>query len=1055
MGYVELALQARRARLDLRRNTETFVTSLRQAGLMAWEWSVGGEQSQDERPPDWDHLVFAKPLGFEPSSIHPDDREALSEAMEKLEWSDVCQVEYRTEIAGDNWRWILTRGRVVERDENGRPTSIAGTHQDITSRKQAETFAATQKELSLALSATSDLNEAMETCILAAREISDLESVGIYLAEDDSSLRLIAQSGFSQEWLEEIGRHNSGSPLAALIADGVPLYCCGADDPQQEWLGCATSRQGIRFIGVIPVIHQGSLVAAFLVGSRRLESIPDETRRSLESMAAQIGSAIVRIRSERDFHESEERFKAAFNTSPDAIVITRLADGTCLDVNEAFVSVTGYSREEVLGTAIRYSSLWRNPAEREAFLERLNRDGYVENLEASFSIKNGEIRIGLVSSRKIILRDEICLLSAIRYIDDLKMASQALAESEERYRTLTDNSLTGIYIHQHGQFRFVNRRLGKIMGYPEEELVGRHFWSFVHPEDRERIKSRGLAIAEGAHAETYTQFRCLRKDGEPRWLEVLSAPIVYEGQKANIGNVADITERKQAEEALRESEQMFRLLSEQSLMAVAVLQDGVYKYANRAMAKLLEYDVEEIVAWGPEEFIARAHPDDRELVLSQARMKQEGHPDQKLSYSFRVITRSNNVKWVDIYSKTVQFKGRKANLLTMLDITDRKRAEVQLLQSQKMEAVGTLAGGIAHDVNNLLQVVLGNVDIMLLRGKFTGSELRALHAIRRAARNGGDLVRRILTFSRQAETEMKPLDLSHEVRIVEGLLQRIFPRMIEIEMELADDLRAINADSAQLEQVLINLAVNATDAMADGGRLTLRTENVALDQAYCSLIPELRPGPYVLLTVSDTGHGMPKHVLKKIFDPFYTTKDPGHGTGLGLAMVFGIVKSHGGHISCESEEGAGTTFRAYFPAMIERASRKALGDAEMLEYGTETILLVDDEDLVRDMAKDILEYAGYSVLTAKNGIEGLDVYRRFKGEISLVLLDLIMPGMGGRQCLEQLTKIDPKVKVVVASGYSENGQGVEAVEVGALGFLGKPYDVKELLRTIRCIIDRG
>ena len=322
-----------------------------------------------------------------------------------------------------------------------------------------------------------------------------------------------------------------------------------------------------------------------------------------------------------------------------------------------------------------------------------------------------------------------------------------------------------------------------------------------------------------------------------------------------------------------------------------------------------------------------------------------------------------------------------------------------------------------------------------------------------SARNGADLVQRLLTFSRKTETKPLDLDLNQRIRQTQKFLERTIPKMIDIELILADDLDRIHADPTQMDQVLMNLAVNARDAMPEGGKLVIETANVLIDEEYVRSHLEAKPGRYVLLRVSDTGSGMDKETLDHIFEPFYTTKGPGEGTGLGLAMVFGIVKQHHGFINCYSEVGHGTTFKIYLPAIIAETQSDQPVVTSMPQGGTETILLVDDEELIRDLGKRILSKAGYTVLTAGNGKEALDLYRSNKGNISLVILDLIMPEMDGKQCLEELLKINPGAKVLVASGYSADGPTKEALQGGAKGFVSKPFDMGQLLQTVRKVLD--
>ena len=332
-------------------------------------------------------------------------------------------------------------------------------------------------------------------------------------------------------------------------------------------------------------------------------------------------------------------------------------------------------------------------------------------------------------------------------------------------------------------------------------------------------------------------------------------------------------------------------------------------------------------------------------------------------------------------------------------------------------------------------------------------EYADLQKIFSAAKSGAELVKSLLTFSRKVETKPIPLNLNRQVIQVEKLLRRTIPKMIEIELDLSDDLAEVSADPTQVEQILMNLAVNARDAMPDRGGLTIITKNATLDQEYCKVHVGAKPGEYVMLSVSDTGHGMEKAAIEHIFEPFYTTKEMGRGTGLGLAMVYGIVKQHDGHITCYSELGHGTIFNVYFPA-IERQLEPDLEESSVMPaFGTETILLVDDEEFVRDLGSRILSKAGYNVLTATNGREALDIFEKERTRIALVILDLIMPEIGGKECLEELRRIDPQLKVLIASGLSDAASVRESIRIGAKGFMYKPFKSRELLRQVRKVLD--
>ena len=493
----------------------------------------------------------------------------------------------------------------------------------------------------------------------------------------------------------------------------------------------------------------------------------------------------------------------------------------------------------------------------------------------------------------------------------------------------------------------------------------------------------------------------------------------------------------------------YRTLFEESIDGVySVLRDGTITDANPSFCELFGYTREEMIG-----------KDIRELYLDPADRPRFQKEIEKKGFvkDYEVKFRKRDGTEVDcLLTSSVHF-GKDGSIAgyrgIVRDLTARKALQRQLLQAQKMEAVGTLAGGIAHDFNNILQVVLGYSELVLADEDLPDRLRNDLGRVLLAGKNGADLVQRLLTFSRKTETKPLNLDLNQRIRQTQKFLERTIPKMIDIELILADDLARIHADPTQVDQVLMNLAVNARDAMPEGGKLVIETANVFLDEECGKALLGAKPGEYVLLSVSDTGHGMDKETLDHIFEPFYTTKEAGKGTGLGLAMVYGIVKQHGGYITCYSEPGEGTTFKIYFPVIEMEIDQDVTTTGTMPAFGTETILLVDDEEFVRDLGKRILERSGYTVLTAANGKEALDLYRRERGKISLVILDLIMPEMGGKQCLEELLKIDPKARVLIASGFAANGQTKEAIETGARGFVDKPYNMKGMLQAVREVLD--
>ncbi len=504
----------------------------------------------------------------------------------------------------------------------------------------------------------------------------------------------------------------------------------------------------------------------------------------------------------------------------------------------------------------------------------------------------------------------------------------------------------------------------------------------------------------------------------------------------------------EVEERVR-AEERYRALFENAVEGIFVsTPEGRLVTANPALARMFGFDSPRDLLDFVDDIRTRlyVHPEQRDEFLRIL----EG---QGLVHHFEMQARTRTGKTLDLLVSARAFKGPDGSIDRIqgfvLDVTQQKAMEARVRQAQKMEAVGTLAGGVAHDFNNLLQAILGYAELLLEALPKEGPVAKSLQGIRNAALRGKSLTEQLLAFSRQTPARKRPLDLNAEIRSVFQWLRRTLPRMIRVELDLAEDLWPVRADPSQIGQVLMNLAVNARDAMPEGGVLAVRTRNAPVEeQDPRGVPPELGLGRFVEVSVSDTGQGIPPDALEHIFEPFFTTKGVGEGTGLGLATVYGIVQEHGGAVTCESTPGRGTTFRIFFPAASENArevSAEPDGDPEP-PGGTGTVLVVDDEDMVREVCAEILDTAGYRVLTADSGERALEIYEAETAD--LVLLDLSMPGMGGRRCLKELLARHPDARVVVATGYLGENHTADLLDEGALRVIHKPYRAAELLRLV-------
>jgi PAS domain S-box-containing protein len=676
---------------------------------------------------------------------------------------------------------------------------------------------------------------------------------------------------------------------------------------------------------------------------------------------------------------------------------------------------------------------------------------------------------------------------------DLLRSYSALRESEERFRELAELLPQPVFeLDREGSFTYSNRCGLQTFGYTQDDLdKGVNAVQLYIPEERERVKQNIRKRLAGEEFKDH-EYTGLKKDGSTFPMLVYSIPIIREGKPVGVrGIVLDITERRRMEEELQKAHDQLELevaertaelktaneklsgeieereraaealrlskLRYQTLFESAPVgiwhaaPDGSGDIVNEGLLKIAGMTQETVRGEG---WASGLHPEDKERVYREWSAFVQGKEPYESTYRFRHPDGAVR----HVLGQAVPEIGLEGEILgfigTLTDITEQKHLETKLQEAQKMEAVGTLAGGIAHDFNNLLQAILGYADLLRLRKGKDEPRSRELQEIISASKRGAELTQQLLTFSRRVESKLRPTDLNLGIENTRKIFARTLPKMIEIDLLLSDNLSFVNADPGQMEQILMNLAVNAKDAMPDGGKLTIKTGNVILDEEYCRTHPEAIPGEYVLLEVSDTGHGMAEETLKHIFDPFFTTKGLAEGTGLGLAMVYGIVKSHNGYITCTSDFGTGTTFKIYLPAVEQEEKPEMVVEKDLCRGGTETILLVDDEGFVRDVARQILTEFGYTVIVANDGESALQLYEQERGRVDLVILDLIMPGIGGRKCLEKLLKINPKAKIVVASGFSNIEPIKETVEAGAKGFIGKPYEMKGFLKVVREVLDK-
>lgn len=666
-----------------------------------------------------------------------------------------------------------------------------------------------------------------------------------------------------------------------------------------------------------------------------------------------------------------------------------------------------------------------------------------------------------VEHRSVVLDGKWLLLVVVRDMTDRKRVEDELRKSEERLRQAVRLSQIGIFDHDHRtDTHYWSSRQREMYGWPENEPVTvPTFLARLHPDDREAIAVCIRRAHDPAGDGSFdVEHRIIRSDGEIRWIATRSATLFGDEGGARrplrtVGASADFTERKQTEEV---RERLAAILDATPDLVGIADPSGKLLYFNRSARQFMGIDPGDDLS---KRRVADRVPDAmRKLVLETA-----------IPAAIRDGVWTGETAVLDKEGREVPFSqvvlahkgrdGQVAFLSTVArDLSREKTLEAQFLQAQKMEAIGRMAGGVAHDFNNLLSVILGFAGLAFDNLPADHPSRADIEEVKRAGERAAELTRQMLAFGRKQVLRPRVVDVNEVLSGMAPMMQRLIGEHIELVAKLATDLGRIKADPNHLEQVMLNLVVNARDAMPEGGTLTLETRNVLLDESYARARLETRPGPYVMVAVSDTGVGMDSATEARIFEPFFTTKEPGEGTGLGLSMVFGIVKQSGGDISVESELGRGTTFKLCFPRTDEaaRVESSAPQQPPVTSDGA-TVLLVEDESQLRKLVATVLRGSGYNVLVASGPIEALALAHREKAPIDLLLTDVVMPQMSGKKLAVLLTAERPETRVLYTSGYSENEGGQPGPPGSSLGkdvhFLPKPITPASLLAMVRRVLE--
>jgi PAS domain S-box-containing protein len=756
-----------------------------------------------------------------------------------------------------------------------------------------------------------------------------------------------------------------------------------------------------------------------------------------------------RKRVQEEMKKSEESYRAIFENTGNASIIFG-EDTIILLANSRFVELSGYTKELVEGKMSWTSFIAPEDLERLRDYHVRRREGsgdIPDSYEFSAVTRGGErkevfMSIALIPGTKI-------SIASMMDVTERKRIDEALRKSEERYRTIFEKTATAnIIIAEDTTILLANSNFARMAGYEKDEMEGKMSWTvFVDRKDLEMMKQYHLRRrSEGGTAPSSYEFSFISRTGETRNL-FMSVALIPE-TKESVASMIDITEWKRSERARSESEERFRELAE--LLPETVYEAdkyGTFTFVNKTGFEKFGY-IEDDLTKGTSVFDMITPADHGRMIETYQKLVK----GERVGLGEYCARRKDGTTFPALVHATAIFRDGKpsGHRGFMIDITEKKNLENQLSRAQKMEAIGTLAGGIAHDFNNLLMGILGNISLILMKFDKSHPIYGQLKSIEGYVQRGSDLTKQLLGFARGGKYEVRPTDLGEFMRESAELFGRT-KKEIRIHHKAEKGLWTVEVDRGQIEQVLLNLYVNAWQAMPGGGDLFISAENVELSAVDVSPY-ELFPGRFVKVTVTDTGMGMDEATKTRIFEPFFTTKERGRGTGLGLASAYGIIKNHGGFIHAESEKDVGTSFMIYLPASDKEVDRDNKPADELIK-GQETVLLVDDEEMILEVSAKMLETLGYRVITAAGGRKGLALYEQNKDTVDVVILDMIMPEVGGREAFEAMTRINPSVKVLLSSGYSIDSQAKEIMEKGCRGFIQKPFTMTDISKKLREILE--
>jgi PAS domain S-box-containing protein len=911
--------------------------------------------------------------------------------------------------------------------------------------------------LSEVLAQPRDATTVLSDVLLHCLDAAGLSTGVLYLVEGGRH-RLRAQFGLRVESRADAERCFGHGALIQRLAEARQPVALSAGDAEAD----AETREFLSRLGyssalVLPFVVLGELFGELVLASDSHDLSESAWIGFARSLSQQFGQTVALGQSLRRLATSEGRYRALLEQANDAI-LTLEADQRILEANLRTEQMLGRPRDEIVGR--RYQD-FLVPDERDDAV-RLHEQllsGGTQHVANRHLLRPDGSRLAVeVSSSVARLGDESAVLTILHDVTERQRAQEALREAQRRLQHVVSSSPAVLFTLKPEGDGFagtwVSANVERLLGFTPEEALGREWWSSqLHPDDRERVLSEMASLI--TYGQLTQEYRLRNRRGEYRWLRA-EMRLMRDGEGnplEAIGSWADVSARKLVEGKLQESEEQYRLLFDSNPHPMYVHDAATLAFMAVNDAAIRHY------GWSRDEFLRMTMKDIRPVeevpVLLKTLEERSGDRGATNMGLFKHSKKDGTVIQAEVARSPLRFQGREAWLVLALDVTEKRSLEAQLLQAQKMESIGRLAGGVAHDFNNILGVITGCGELLRKRLPDDPRMLKYADDILKAAYRAAGLTRQLLAFSRKQVLQPRVLDLNAVVADMERMLRRLIGEDVELVTILAKDAPHVRADAGQLEQVLMNLAVNARDAMPRGGRLLIETGTALFDEKIASTHPDVSPGRYAVLAVGDTGHGMTPEVQARIFEPFFTTKEAGKGTGLGLATVHGVVRQSGGHIFVRSEPGRGSAFEVYLPAVEESPRESPSRPVEEAPGGSETILLAEDEGGLREIIREYLESRGYTVLPAPHGLAALELSARHAEQIHLLITDVVMPGLGGAELWRRLLAQRPGMKVLFLSGHTDDAVILHGVQAQETAFLAKPFTVDTLARKIREALNQG